>query len=77
MVFGMMNIGTNPTVDGKTRSIEVHFFDFNKDIYNSELKIEFLKRLRSEQKYENLEALKMQLKKDMVNASNYIKTLNA
>ena len=77
MVFGMMNIGTNPTVDGKTRSIEVHFFDFNKDIYNSELKIEFLKRLRSEQKYENLEALKMQLKKDMVNASNYIQTLNA
>ncbi|WP_179318519.1 bifunctional riboflavin kinase/FAD synthetase [Winogradskyella helgolandensis] len=76
-VFGMMNIGTNPTVDGKTRSIEVHFFNFNQDIYNAELKIEFLKRLRSEQKYENLEALKMQLKKDMVNASNYIQTLNA
>ena len=75
-VFGMMNIGTNPTVDGKTRSIEVHFFNFNKDIYNSELKIEFLKRLRSEQKYESLEALKVQLKKDMVNASSYIKTLN-
>ncbi|WP_458628466.1 bifunctional riboflavin kinase/FAD synthetase [Winogradskyella sp. PC D3.3] len=75
-VFGMMNIGTNPTVDGKTRSIEVHFFNFNKDIYDSELKIEFLKRLRSEQKFENLEALKMQLKKDMVNASSYIKTVN-
>ncbi|SDG86005.1 bifunctional riboflavin kinase/FAD synthetase [Winogradskyella thalassocola] len=75
-VFGMMNIGTNPTVDGKTRSIEVHFFNFNNDIYNTELKIEFLKRLRSEQKFENLEALKMQLKKDMVNASSYIKTVN-
>ncbi|REG89619.1 bifunctional riboflavin kinase/FAD synthetase [Winogradskyella sediminis] len=77
IVFGMMNIGTNPTVDGKTRSIEVHFFNFNQDIYNAELKIEFLKRLRSEQKYENLEALKMQLQKDMTNASNYIQTLNA
>ena len=76
-VFGMMNIGTNPTVDGKTRSIEVHYFNFNQDIYNAELKIEFLKRLRSEQKYENLEALKMQLQKDMTNASNYIQTLNA
>ncbi|MBF8151217.1 bifunctional riboflavin kinase/FAD synthetase [Winogradskyella sp. F6397] len=76
-VFGMMNIGSNPTVDGKTRSIEVHFFDFSQDIYNAELKIEFLKRLRSEQKYENLEALKIQLKKDMANASSYINTLNA
>ncbi len=75
-VFGMMNIGTNPTVNGKKRSIEVHFFNFNQDIYDSELKIEFLKRLRSEQKFENLEALKAQLKKDMTNAHSYIKTLN-
>ncbi|MFC0603704.1 bifunctional riboflavin kinase/FAD synthetase [Winogradskyella pulchriflava] len=71
-VYGMMNIGTNPTVDGKTRSIEVHFFNFNKDIYNSELKIEFLKRLRSEQKFESLDALKTQLGIDMKNALEYI-----
>lgn len=75
-VFGMMNIGSNPTVDGKTRSIEVHFFDFNEDIYNSELKIEFLKRLRSEEKFKNLDALKIQLKKDMKNASTFINALN-
>lgn len=75
-IYGMMNIGTNPTVDGKTRSIEVHFFNFNTDIYNVELKIEFLKRLRSEVKFKNLEALKTQLQKDMERASNYIKTLN-
>jgi len=75
-IFGMMNIGSNPTVDGKTRSIEVHFFNFDKDIYNSELKIEFLKRLRSEEKFKNLEALKIQLKKDMEHASNYINSLN-
>ncbi|MUU79384.1 bifunctional riboflavin kinase/FAD synthetase [Winogradskyella endarachnes] len=75
-VFGMMNIGTNPTVDGKNKSIEVHFFNFKTDIYNVELKIEFLKRLRSEEKFPNLEALKIQLKKDMTNALDYIKSIN-
>ena len=72
-IFGMMNIGTNPTVNGKTRSIEVHFFDFNADIYNSELKIEFLKRLRSEQKFKNIKALKNQLTKDKETALEFIK----
>jgi riboflavin kinase/FMN adenylyltransferase len=75
-VFGMMNIGTNPTVDGKTHSIEVHFFNIKEDIYDTELKIEFLKRLRSEQKFKNLETLKIQLKTDKVNALDYINTLN-
>ncbi|WP_299098471.1 bifunctional riboflavin kinase/FAD synthetase [uncultured Winogradskyella sp.] len=76
LVFGMMNIGTNPTVNGKTQSIEVHFFNFNEDIYNSELKIEFLKRLRSEEKFKNLEALKIQLNKDRENALSFIKELD-
>ncbi|MBO6879465.1 bifunctional riboflavin kinase/FAD synthetase [Winogradskyella sp.] len=75
-VYGMMNIGTNPTVDGKARSIEVHFFNFNKDIYNQELRIEFLKRLRSEQKFGNLGALKTQLHDDMNNAMEYIEKQN-
>jgi riboflavin kinase/FMN adenylyltransferase len=75
-VYGMMNIGTNPTVNGKTRSIEVHFFNFKKDIYNFELKIEFLKRLRSEKKYKSLKALRTQLKKDMKNAKEFIDHLN-
>jgi riboflavin kinase/FMN adenylyltransferase len=75
-VNGMMNIGTNPTVNGKTRSIEVHFFNFKKDIYNFELKIEFLKRLRSEKKYKSLKALRTQLKKDMKNAKEFIDHLN-
>ncbi len=71
-IYGMMNIGTNPTVGGKTRSIEVHFLNYNKDIYNTELKIEFLERLRSEQKFKSLEALKKQLVKDKNAASEYI-----
>ncbi len=74
-LYGMMNIGTNPTVDGKNRSIEVHFFNFNEDIYNTKLKIEFLKRLRSEQKFENIHALKTRLKTDKEQALNYLKTI--
>lgn len=76
LYFGMMNIGTNPTVDGKTKSLEVHLFNFNKTIYGSFLKIEFLKRLRSEQKFENLEALKSQLKKDAIEALDFINRIN-
>lgn len=72
-IYGMMNIGTNPTVGGKVRSIEVHFFNYNKDIYNNKLKLEFLKRLRSEQKFKSLEALKNQLRKDEKSALAYIK----
>lgn len=75
-IFGMMNIGTNPTVNGKERSIEVHLFNFEKNIYNTTLKIEFLKRLRSEEKFEDLKALKIQLNKDKANALSYIKTLD-
>ena len=71
-IYGMMNIGTNPTVGGKTRTIEVHFFNFNKDIYNFKLKIEFLKRLRSEQKFKNLSDLKNQLIKDKKSALAHI-----
>ncbi|WP_317128723.1 bifunctional riboflavin kinase/FAD synthetase [Winogradskyella algicola] len=77
IVYGMMNIGTNPTVSGKTRSIEVHFFDFDKDIYGKNLRVEFLHWLRSEKKFRNLDALKKQLSKDMTDALEHIKRINA
>lgn len=76
-VYGMMNIGTNPTVDGKFQSVEIHFFDFNQDIYDKKVTIELLKRLRDEQKFESLEALKNQLYKDKLNAFNFINKSNA
>ncbi|WP_317196314.1 bifunctional riboflavin kinase/FAD synthetase [Winogradskyella alexanderae] len=76
VVYGMMNIGSNPTVSGKGRSIEVNFFNFNETIYGDIFKVEFLKRLRSEQKFENINALKAQLKKDRSDAQDYIKQLN-
>jgi riboflavin kinase/FMN adenylyltransferase len=63
-VYGMMNIGTNPTVNGKTQSIEVHFFNFNEDIYDTSIQVELIDRLRDEQKFDSVELLKEQLNKD-------------
>ena len=62
--FGMMNIGNRPTVDGKNQTIEVHFFDFDDDIYDQNLTVEVLDFLRDEQKFESVEHLKNQLEKD-------------
>ncbi len=70
-VYGMMNIGFNPTIseNGKSpnerkESIEVHFFDFDEDLYEQKLQIDILERLRDEQKFDSVEALKEQLAKD-------------
>lgn len=61
---GMMNIGTRPTFDGKARILEVNLFDFNEEIYGKNLQIRFYKRLRNETRFESVEELKEQLKKD-------------
>lgn len=61
---GMMNIGVRPTVDGLNRVIEVNIFDFDTDIYGETLAINVLHRLRAEQKFEGLDALKEQLARD-------------
>ena len=63
-VFGMMNIGVRPTIDGKKQIMEIHFFDFNGDLYGKSIPVYFLERLRDEQKFPSLEALQNQLKKD-------------
>lgn len=65
---GMLNIGNNPTVEGKGRSIEVNIFDFEKEIYTEILKIEFVSKLRNEEKFNGLDALKAQLHLDKQNA---------
>ena len=71
--FGMMNIGNNPTVSEDNRTnIEVHFFDFNNDIYGEVIKVELLDYLRNEIKFPSVLALKEQLKKDEINAKHLI-----
>jgi len=69
----MMNIGTRPTVDGTKRTIEVNIFDFDEDIYGKTLRVYIKKHLRSEQKFNGLDALKEQLAKDKINAIEYLK----
>jgi len=72
IVYGMMNIGTNPTVNGKTQTIEVHFFNFDENLYYKNLTIEILERLRGEEKFESVNVLKQQLLKDKNNALVFI-----
>ncbi len=61
---GMLYIGTRPTVDGSKRSIEVNIFNFDKEIYGETLHISFIKLLRMDSKFHDLESLKQQLHKD-------------
>jgi len=75
-VFGMMNIGTNPTFNRKNQSIEIHFLDFNKNIYNQSLSVEMISRIRSEKKFSSVENLKKQLELDKVTTLSYIDSLN-
>lgn len=63
-VYGMMSIGKNPTIEGKGASIEVYFFDFNGDLYDQKLTIEFVQYLREEQKFATIDLLKKQLQDD-------------
>ncbi|HSD08117.1 bifunctional riboflavin kinase/FAD synthetase [Flavobacterium sp.] len=70
-VFGMMNIGFNPTVDGKVQTIEVNYFDFNKDLYDQKITVFILKRIRDEEKFASVDHLKTQLEKDKNTALAY------
>ncbi len=71
-VNGMMNIGVNPTVDGSRRSIEIHFFDFEDNLYGKKVQIEILHRLRDEKRFDSVEDLRKQLEKDKIKALSLI-----
>ena len=67
---GVINLGTRPTVSsGKSeRVLEIHLFDFNRDIYGRDVEVRFLKFLRPEKKFENLDALVEQIRQDVKQA---------
>lgn len=71
--FGMMSIGTNPTVGGKEMSIETYFFLLNKDLYGKKLQIELLTRIRDEKKFDSVDALKIAMKQDEAFSERYIR----
>ncbi|WP_053990794.1 bifunctional riboflavin kinase/FAD synthetase [Mangrovimonas sp. TPBH4] len=75
-VYGMMNIGTNPTVNGTKQSIEVHFFDTDEDLYGKTVRVELLHRLRDEQKFASVALLQQQLKLDQENSLKFISLIN-
>ena len=59
--FGMMNIGIRPTISAKNNQIETHLFNFNGNLYNHEMTLEILEKIRVEKKFESIEKLKIQL----------------
>ena len=71
------NLGVRPTVAGIPKLLlETHVFDYNGDLYGKHVHVEFLQKIREEKKFENLEALKAQIAKDIEVARNYFKTKN-
>ena len=74
VVYGMMNIGNNPTFNASQTTVEVHFFDFEEDLYGKHISVELLKRLRDETKFSSIKQLKEQLRKDEVNSRKFIES---
>jgi len=71
-IFGMMNIGFNPTVNGQKQTIEVNLFDFDADIYGQKLEISLLEYIREEQKFGSVDLLKEQLNQDKKTALDFV-----
>lgn len=62
---GMMNIGKRPTLNnGEQTSVEVHIIDFDKDLYNQRIEVQFISKIRNEKKFESIGELIAQLEKD-------------
>jgi riboflavin kinase / FMN adenylyltransferase len=74
-VLGMMNIGFNPTVDGKLQTIEINYLDFDGDLYDKKITVSLWERIREEEKFESVAHLKAQLEKDKNTALTYFKNL--
>lgn len=70
---GILNIGVRPTVDGTSRTIEAHLFDFDKEIYGELLSVEFVEYIRPEQKFEGLQQLVAQINRDKQTAEAFFK----
>ncbi len=69
---GVANCGNRPSIQGLKNLLEVHLFNFDKNIYGRFVEIEFLKKIRAEKKFDSLQALKQQIAKDVIFAKNYL-----
>ena len=74
--FGVANLGTRPTINGISKlQLEVHILNFSKDLYGQHVHITFLKKIRDEVKFKSIEALKVQIKKDIISVETFLKKL--
>lgn len=73
VVFGMMNIGTNPTVGGTEKTVETYFFNIEKDLYGRYLSIQLLTRIRDEKKFDSIDGLKLAMKQDEAFSLQFIR----
>jgi riboflavin kinase/FMN adenylyltransferase len=65
---GIVNIGVRPTFGRSERTLEIHLFDFDRDIYGQPIEVEFAKKLRDERRFDSADALKQQIAKDIAAA---------
>ena len=73
---GVANLGVRPTIAGVPKlMLEVHVFDFNGDLYDQHVHVQFYHKLRDEMKFESLDALKAQIANDVTVAHHYFKNL--
>lgn len=71
-LLGVANIGYSPTFDDHIFTVEVHILDFNEQIYNQKIRVNFIKRLRDEEKFQTIDELKKQIHNDIKVARNYL-----
>lgn len=69
---GMMNIGMRPTFDGQHQTLEVNVFRLKENLYGQQLQVAFIERLRGEQRFDSIEALKEQLQQDAIEAERIL-----
>jgi riboflavin kinase/FMN adenylyltransferase len=73
---GVANVGTRPTVDGRRSLLEVHLFDFDREIYGEHVEVVFRKKLRDERRFESLEQLTRQISLDAQQGRDYFSQIH-
>lgn len=72
-LVGVANVGSRPTVQGTRTLLEVHLFDFNQEIYGRYVSIDFLHKLRDEQRFASFDELKTRIHQDMTEARAWLR----
>lgn len=73
--YGITNVGVRPTVNTRLLCAETHIFDFDKDLYGKEIKVEFIKFIRPEQKFPSVEAMAEQIRRDIKTAKDMLTSM--